>query len=102
MAMPTSHQEFALLNHKGAVDLACGNDKVAHRIFKGIVETLGILSAAPQAAAGPQGDPLASLILPIGLVVLFYFFLIRPQSQRHKEHKAMGQCKWGLTNQDIK
>jgi preprotein translocase subunit YajC len=41
------------------------------------------------AAAGPQGDPLASLILPIGLVVLFYFFLIRPQSKRHKEHKAM-------------
>ena len=41
------------------------------------------------AAAAPQGDPLASLILPIGLVVLFYFFLIRPQSKRHKEHKAM-------------
>ncbi|MDH5388237.1 MAG: preprotein translocase subunit YajC [Gammaproteobacteria bacterium] len=46
-----------------------------------------IAEAAP-AAAG-QADPLASLILPIGLVVLFYFFLIRPQSKRQKEHKEM-------------
>ena len=44
--------------------------------------------AAPAAIMG-QGDPLASLILPIGLVVLFYFFLIRPQSKRQKEHKQM-------------
>lgn len=43
--------------------------------------------AAP--AAAPTGDPLASLILPIGLIVLFYFFLIRPQSKRHKQHKEM-------------
>ena len=41
------------------------------------------------AAAAQSADPLASLILPIGLVVLFYFFLIRPQSKRQKEHKRM-------------
>jgi preprotein translocase subunit YajC len=46
-----------------------------------------LAEAAPGAAMA--GDPLASLILPIGLVVLFYFFLIRPQSKRHKEHKNM-------------
>lgn len=40
-------------------------------------------------AAGQSPDPLASLILPIGLVILFYFFLIRPQSKRQKEHKQM-------------
>ena len=45
-----------------------------------------IAEAAPAAS---QPDPLASLILPIGLVVLFYFFLIRPQSKRHKEHKEL-------------
>lgn len=45
------------------------------------------MAAAP--AAGGQGDPLMSLILPIGLVVLFYFMLIRPQSKRQKEHKQM-------------
>ncbi len=43
---------------------------------------------APAAAPG-GGDPLASMILPIGLIVLFYFFLIRPQSKRHKQHKQM-------------
>ncbi len=41
------------------------------------------------AAASQQPDALASLILPIGLVVLFYFFLIRPQSKRQKEHKQL-------------
>ena len=41
------------------------------------------------AAASQSADPLMSLILPIGLVVLFYFFLIRPQSKRQKEHKQM-------------
>jgi preprotein translocase subunit YajC len=47
-----------------------------------------IAEGAGPVAAG-QGDPLISLILPIGLVVLFYFFLIRPQSKRQKEHKQM-------------
>ncbi len=50
-----------------------------------------IADAGAQAAntAAQSPDPLASLILPIGLVVLFYFFLIRPQSKRQKEHKKM-------------
>lgn len=50
-----------------------------------------IADAGAQAANGaaPTADPLASLILPIGLVVLFYFFLIRPQSKRQKEHRQM-------------
>jgi len=41
------------------------------------------------AAASQSPDPIASLLLPVGLVVLFYFFLIRPQSKRQKEHKKM-------------
>lgn len=45
------------------------------------------IAAAPAAAAQP--DPITSLMLPVGLVVLFYFFLIRPQSKRQKEHKEM-------------
>ncbi len=50
-----------------------------------------ITDAMAEAAAAPASapDPLASLILPIGLVVLFYFFLIRPQSKRQKELKQM-------------
>lgn len=45
-----------------------------------------IAEAAPAAAAQPE---LASLLLPVGLVVLFYFFLIRPQNKRQKEHRQM-------------
>lgn len=46
-----------------------------------------IAEAAP--AAAPFSQDIAGLILPIGLVVLFYFFLIRPQSKRAKQHKEM-------------
>ena len=41
------------------------------------------------AQAAQQGDPIMGLLFPIGLVVLFYFFLIRPQSKRAKEHRQM-------------
>jgi len=44
---------------------------------------------ADGAAAASQGDPFTALLFPIGLIVLFYFFLIRPQSKRAKEHKVM-------------
>jgi preprotein translocase subunit YajC len=40
-------------------------------------------------AAAAQGDPITALLFPIGLLVLFYFFLIRPQSKRAKEQKEM-------------
>jgi len=40
-------------------------------------------------AAASQGDPITALLFPIGLLVLFYFFLIRPQSKRAKEQKSM-------------
>ena len=41
-------------------------------------------AAAPQAGAGLEG-----LIFPIGLVIILYFFMIRPQVKRQKEHKAL-------------
>lgn len=41
------------------------------------------------AAAGGSGDPIMGLIPFILLFVIFYFFLIRPQSKRVKEHKNM-------------
>lgn len=45
------------------------------------------LAEAPAAAAGTPGWE--GLIFPLGLVVVFYFFLIRPQMKRQKEHKAL-------------
>jgi preprotein translocase subunit YajC len=44
---------------------------------------------AQDAAAAPAGDPLLGLLFPIGLVVLLYFLMIRPQVKRQKEHKKM-------------
>ncbi|HOY77638.1 MAG TPA: preprotein translocase subunit YajC [Hyphomonadaceae bacterium] len=51
-------------------------------------------AAAPAAGAAPAGDAgmgslLANLMLPIGMIVIFYFLLIRPQNNRMKKHRAM-------------
>jgi preprotein translocase subunit YajC len=40
------------------------------------------------ASAGPA-DLVISLIFPIGLLVLLYFLMIRPQIKRQKEHNKM-------------
>jgi preprotein translocase subunit YajC len=45
------------------------------------------LAEAPAAAS--QGDPIMGLLFPIGLVVILYFFMIRPQVRRQKEHRKM-------------
>lgn len=42
-------------------------------------------AAAPQ----PPGGDLFQLLFLVGLFVLFYFILIRPQRKRQKEHKEM-------------
>ena len=52
--------------------------------------SLFISDALAQDAAGAAGgDPLLGLLFPIGLVVLLYFLMIRPQVKRQKEHKKM-------------
>lgn len=43
--------------------------------------------AADGATASQPG--LEGLILPVGLIIVFYFLLIRPQQKRTKEHKAL-------------
>ncbi len=44
---------------------------------------------AQTAAAAPQGDPLPSMFIIIGMFVLMYFLMIRPQQKKAKEHKQM-------------
>ena len=39
--------------------------------------------------AAPQSDPLLSMLPLLLVFVVFYFFLIRPQTKRQKEHKEM-------------
>lgn len=48
------------------------------------------MAEAPAAAAGAQqAAGWEGLIFPIGLVVILYFFMIRPQVKRQKEHKSL-------------
>lgn len=53
--------------------------------------SLFIPEAAAQAAgAAPQGNETMSMIIIFGGFFLFmYFFMIRPQRKRQKEHKAL-------------
>lgn len=44
---------------------------------------------AQTAGAAPAGPGLGGLILPIVLVGVMYFLMIRPQMKRAKEHRAM-------------
>ena len=49
-----------------------------------------ISNAYAQAAApASQGDPLPSLFIIVGMFVLMYFLMIRPQQKKAKEHKQM-------------
>jgi len=45
------------------------------------------LAQAPAAAS--QGTGIEGLILPIGLIIILYFFMIRPQMKRQKEHRKL-------------
>lgn len=46
-------------------------------------------AAAPAAGAGGGADLFSALLLPIGMIAIFYFLLIRPQNNRMKKHRAM-------------
>ncbi len=48
-----------------------------------------IASAQAQAAGGGQPNTLLQMLPLVLIFVVFYFLLIRPQSKRAKEHKAM-------------
>ena len=47
------------------------------------------ISDAMAQGAAPTGDGGMSIIFLIGMFAIMYFFLIRPQVKRQKEHKAM-------------
>lgn len=49
-----------------------------------------ISDAMAQAASGTASGPgLEGLILPIGLIIMLYFLMIRPQMKRQKEHRKL-------------
>jgi preprotein translocase subunit YajC len=56
-----------------------------------------ISDALAQPETPAAGGTFISLLFPIGLVVILYFLMIRPQIKRQKEHKALID---GLTKGD--
>jgi preprotein translocase subunit YajC len=48
-----------------------------------------ISDALANEAAQAQGGGLEALLFPVGLIVLLYFMMIRPQMKRQKEHKQL-------------
>lgn len=49
-----------------------------------------ISDAMAQATGGGTGGAgLEGLILPVGLIIMLYFLMIRPQMKRQKEHKKL-------------
>lgn len=53
----------------------------------GMAVIAGLPATAQEAAAGPGLFDL--LILPLGMILIFYFLLIRPQQRRQKAHQEM-------------
>jgi preprotein translocase subunit YajC len=47
------------------------------------------ISDAMAQSPAPTGDGGMSIIFLVGMFAIMYFFLIRPQVKRQKEHKAM-------------
>ena len=47
------------------------------------------ISDAMAQGSAPGGDGTMSLIVLVGMFVIMYLFLIRPQVKRQKEHQAM-------------
>ncbi len=49
---------------------------------------IGSAMAQGQTAAA-QPSTLEMLIMPLGFLLIFYFFIIRPQSKKHKDQQAL-------------
>jgi preprotein translocase subunit YajC len=47
------------------------------------------ISDAMAQGGASAGDSLLGLLFPIGLLIILYFLMIRPQIKRQKEHRAL-------------
>lgn len=48
-----------------------------------------LIQTAQAQGDASQGSPLAGLLLPVLILVVFYFLFLRPQQKRMKEHRQM-------------
>ncbi len=51
--------------------------------------TPAFAQTAGSAAGGFSPDMFGPFVLPLALIVLFYFMILRPQQKRQKDHQAM-------------
>ncbi|MFK2903794.1 preprotein translocase subunit YajC [Dyella ginsengisoli] len=51
--------------------------------------SFAVSSVIAQAAPAAAGNPIITFLPLIGLFVVFYFLMIRPQMKRQKEHRTM-------------
>ncbi|UNU73220.1 preprotein translocase subunit YajC [Moraxella nasovis] len=48
-----------------------------------------LINTAHAAPAADQPSMIGQLLIPVAFFAIFYFLIIRPQSKRNKQHKAM-------------
>ncbi|MGD9158203.1 MAG: preprotein translocase subunit YajC [Desulfobacteraceae bacterium] len=54
-----------------------------------MIDVVYAMGAGGQAGAGSQGGGMIGMLPIIGIFVIMYFLLIRPQQKKAKEHQAM-------------
>lgn len=54
-----------------------------------MIDVAYAMGAGGQAGAGAQGGGMSTMIIPLAIIALMYFLLIRPQQKKQKEHQAM-------------
>jgi len=72
--------------------MPAGFSRYGHLRLMDFLQSLFIGTAFAQDAAAPAAPGLGGLgglFLPVMLIVVFYFLLIRPQQKKQKEHRAM-------------
>ena len=54
-----------------------------------MIDVLFAMGAGGQGGTGSQGGGMGAMLLPLAIIALMYFLLIRPQQKKQKEHQAM-------------
>jgi preprotein translocase subunit YajC len=90
MNLPLGSPNSSLLWHNTPLSAPCDRISITINIIKGVLMDFLISAAYAQDAAAPQGPSgMANILLLVGMFVIFYFILIRPQQKRAKEHRNL-------------
>ena len=62
---------------------------IVSSLILALFSTPSFAEAAPGAGAQPAGSPFGTGLIFIVIIVMMYFFMIRPQNKRAKEHRDL-------------